>query len=76
MSGVVAACRRMRKRYPKAGGDDYIFLPEYTNRATAARIFQRQFNLLLERTGLKHDPVDQPPLSDPTRMLVERRSYG
>jgi hypothetical protein len=26
-------------------------------RATGARIFQRQFNLLLERTGLKHDPV-------------------
>ena len=29
----------------------------YANRATAARIFQRQFNLLLDRTGLKHDPV-------------------
>jgi hypothetical protein len=29
--------------------------PNYANRATAARIFQRQFNLLLERTDLKHD---------------------
>ena len=27
----------------------------FINCVTAARIFQRQFNLLLERTGLKHD---------------------
>ena len=57
MFAAVSAYERLRNRYPKAGGDDYIFLPEYTNRATAARIFQRQFNLLLDRTGLKHDPV-------------------
>ena len=57
MSGAVAAYQRMRKRYPDAGGDDHIFLPHYANRATAARIFQRQFNLLLDRTGLKHDPM-------------------
>ena len=41
MFGAVSAYDRLRKRYPKAGGDDYIFLPDYTNRATAARIFQR-----------------------------------
>jgi integrase len=57
MFGAVSAYERLRKRYPNAGGDDYIFLPDYTNRATAARIFQRQFNLLLDRTGLKHDPI-------------------
>jgi hypothetical protein len=34
-----------------------IFLPDYINRATAARIFQRQFNLLLDRTGLKHNSM-------------------
>jgi hypothetical protein len=45
------------QRYPEAGGEDYIFLPHYTNRATAARIFQRQFNQLLATTGLKHDAV-------------------
>lgn len=55
MAGAVAAYERLRKRYPDARGEDYIFLPHYPNRATAARIFQRQFNLLLERTGLKHD---------------------
>ena len=57
MSGAVNAYQRLKRRYPKAGGDDYIFLPDYTNRATATRIFQRQFNLLLDRTSLKHDPM-------------------
>jgi hypothetical protein len=41
MTGAVTAYQRLRKRYPKAGGNDHIFLPDYTNRATAARIFQR-----------------------------------
>ena len=57
MSGAVAAYERIRKRYPEADGEDYLFLPAYPNRATASRIFQRQFNLLMEKTGLKHDPV-------------------
>ena len=29
----------------------------YANRATAARTFARQFNVLLDETDLKHDPV-------------------
>jgi len=57
MSGAVSAYERIRKRYPEAGGEDYIFLPHYPNRATASRIIQRQFNILMEQTGLKHDPV-------------------
>ena len=57
MSGAINAYERLKKRHPDAGGDDYIFLPHYTNRATAARIFQRRFNLLLDRTGPKHDPM-------------------
>jgi hypothetical protein len=57
MPGAVSAYERMRKRYPNAGGEDYIFLPDYPNRETAARIFARQFNVLLDKTGLKHDPI-------------------
>jgi len=57
MSGAVSAYERIRKRYPDVGGEDYLFLPNYANRATAARIFARQFNVLLDETGLKHDPV-------------------
>ena len=37
------ARERIRKRYPDAAGEDYLFLPGYPNRATASRIFQRQF---------------------------------
>ena len=57
MSGAVAAYERIRKRYPDANGEDYLFLPALPNRATASRIIQRQFNELLDQTGLKHDPV-------------------
>jgi hypothetical protein len=57
MGGAVSAYERMKQRYPNAGGEDYIFLPDYPNRETAARIFARQFNVLLDKTGLKHDPI-------------------
>ena len=53
MSGAVSAYKRIKARYPEAGGADY------PNRATASRIFQRQFNQLMDETGLKHDPVTE-----------------
>ena len=58
MSGAVSAYERIKARYPDAGGEDYLFLPDYPNRATASRIFQRQFNQLLDEAGLKYDPGD------------------
>lgn len=57
MPGAVPVFNRIKDRYPVASADDYLFLPDYPNRETAARIFQRQFNLLLEETGLKHDAI-------------------
>ena len=51
MSGAVSAYERIKARYPDAGGEDYLFLPDYPNRATASRIFQRQFNQLMDETG-------------------------
>jgi len=57
MPGAVSAYRRMVRRYPSAGPEDYIFLPNYPNRDTVLRIFQRQFNELLRRTGLKVDTL-------------------
>ena len=59
MSGAVSAYERIKARYPDAGGEDYLFLPDYPNRATASRIFQRQFNQLLDETGLKYEPGDR-----------------
>lgn len=55
MGAAVAPYKRLRERYPDAQGEDFIFLPHYPNRATAARVMARQFNHLLEHTGLKHD---------------------
>jgi len=56
MPAAVSVYERIRKRYPDAKGEDYIFLPEYANRSTASRIIQRQFNAALERAKIKHDP--------------------
>ena len=56
MGAAVAVYRRIQNRYPEAGAENYLFLPQYTNRATASRIFQRQFNKALEKAGIKHDP--------------------
>ena len=57
MPAAVTVYERIRLRYPNAKGNDYIFLPDYKNRTTAARIFQRQFNCLLEAAEIKHDPI-------------------
>lgn len=37
--------------------DDYVFFPEYRNRATAKKIAQRQFKVILERADLLEDRV-------------------
>jgi hypothetical protein len=57
MPAAVSVYQRINLRNPQAAGDDYLFLPAYRNRATAARIIQRQFNHLLAITGLKYDRV-------------------
>ena len=57
MPGAVSVYDRIRKRYPDAKGEDYIFLPEYQNRVTAARIVQRQFHELLSRGTLQTDVI-------------------
>ena len=56
MPAAVSVYERIKARYPNAKGEDYIFLPNYENRQTAARIFQRQFNYLLDTAKIKHDP--------------------
>ena len=56
MPAAVTVYERIKFRYPNAKGEDYILLPGYVNRQTAARIFQRQFNYLLDAANIKHDP--------------------
>jgi hypothetical protein len=55
MPEAVSIYKAIRKRYPQATGEDYIFLPQYKNRVTASQIIQRQFRELLARAGLEHD---------------------
>jgi hypothetical protein len=55
MKAAVPPYKRLRQRYPDAKGEDYIFMPDYPKRATAARNFARQFNYVLDRSGLKID---------------------
>ena len=56
MPGAVSVYERIRRRYPDAKGEDYLFLPHYPNRSTASRIFQRQFHAAMDRAGVRHDP--------------------
>ena len=55
MPAAVSVYERIKQRNPNADGEDYIFLPEYLNRTTAAKIVQRQFGELMDRSGLKVD---------------------
>src|SRR5262249_6291933 len=57
MPGAVAAYERIRKRYPDAKGEDYIFLPQYQNRQTASKIIQRQFKALMQLARVENDPL-------------------
>lgn len=57
MSAAVSVYKRICKRYPDAKGEDYIFLPQYKNRQTAAKIIQRQFHELLSRASLEKDVI-------------------
>jgi hypothetical protein len=57
MPAAVTVYERIKERYPKASKPtDFLFLPEYSNRATASRIIQRQFKRLMELAKLETDP--------------------
>jgi hypothetical protein len=57
MSPAVSVYERIRKRYPDCKGEEYIFLPQYSNRQTASKIIQRQFKELMRRAGVEDDPI-------------------
>ena len=59
MPGAVSVYERIRQRHPDHNNDTPLFLPEYVNRTTAAKVVQRQFNAVLDKTGLEVDPYTQ-----------------
>jgi hypothetical protein len=61
MSAAVSVYERIRKRYPDAGPEDYIFFPHYLNRITASNMVQRQFREALRLGNLQTDgPTGKP----------------
>lgn len=56
MPAAVSVYERIYERTSEKHPDEYLFLPEYTNRTTASQIMRRQFNALLKRAGLEVDP--------------------
>ena len=59
MPAAVSVYQRICERCPERDAGTHLFLPQYTNRTTAAKIIQRQFSALLDRTNLQMDPYTQ-----------------
>jgi hypothetical protein len=55
MEAGVSVYERIKKRYPDAKSDDFIFFPDYPNRTTAANIVQRQFREVLKEGNIQTD---------------------
>lgn len=56
MEAGVTVYKRIVERNPNYAPEDFLFLPIYKNRTTAAQIMRRQFNKALELAGIKYDP--------------------
>ena len=61
MEAAVSVYERIKKRYPSAKPEDYIFYPQWTNRTTASGMVQRLFNEVLRVSGLETDSVTGKP---------------
>jgi hypothetical protein len=55
MEAAVSVYDRIRKRYPDAKPEDYIFYPQYPNRTTASSMLQRLFMEVLRHGGIEVD---------------------
>jgi hypothetical protein len=54
--GTAVRYLKIKKLYPDAKPEDYVFLPQYKNRHTAAKVIQRQFREVLRRASIEVDP--------------------
>jgi hypothetical protein len=57
MGAAVSVYERIRKRYPNAKPDDFIFYPRWSNRTTASTMVQRLFTEVLRQSNLTTDSV-------------------
>ena len=63
LSYAVEFYEKLLKMRPQFKQDDYVFFPEYKNRDTSVRNFNRQFNYVLKICGLKFTSYNQPRTS-------------
>ena len=56
MSAVVSVYARICARKPNHKLTTLLLRPQYAKRTTAGKMFQQQFNALLNRAGLEVDP--------------------
>ena len=57
MGAAVSVYERIRKRYPNAKPDDFIFYPKWSNRTTASTMVQRLFTEVLRQSNLTTDSI-------------------
>ena len=57
MENAVDVYERICRRNPDAKPSDFLFFSSYTNRNTVRDIVQRQFGVVLQKAGIKNDPV-------------------
>jgi hypothetical protein len=55
MERCVGIYQRICRRFPDAKAEDYLFLPQYENRQTAAKVVQRQFHEAMRRADVEVD---------------------
>jgi hypothetical protein len=65
LDAAVDIYAKQRVLHSDAKPNDYVFMPEYTNRTTATNTYRRIFNHFLQETGLKkdNDGNDRSPYS-------------
>jgi hypothetical protein len=55
LEAAVDVFEKQQEIHPEKKDDDYLFMPEYSNRTTAVNTYRRIFNHFLDEAGLKTD---------------------
>lgn len=58
LEAAVDVFEKQREIHPDKTDEDYLFMPEYSNRTTAVNTYRRIFNHFLDEAGLKTDKDD------------------
>jgi len=56
---LIGIFNKIKKENPDYKAEDYLFMPNYANRTTVIKIFQKQFNYVLKKYNLEFDDYGQ-----------------